>query len=649
MLESATKNIITIGTDQPHPHQDIMGSAHALSLFTSGVHLVCSNAAALPPFSSASSSVSGGVSSSPATAVVGQSRGPDASSPSSSFPRPAPSQSGSPTPAIILAGHTGAGSGSHGGMPSAPCNREFYRQTLAPDSASAVSPDVEAAKALLTLSGSPTVHTPSLPHLTSSSAPPFPDLKLPPSTSLTPILKRSCDDGNNNNSNNVVPSAIPSQFHPYLQQQLMLLSKHSSIGVATAGSSSGVATAGSSSGVATAGSSCSDVATVGGIRSDGSLLFSPSQPFQQFQKKNLGGKYFLMTEEVTRKVLEEHIRKINENNPGLTVALPLHQAGAADLAVNQPAAAPPPAKKAKRATAANQEDNKNNNNNNTENDNNNIMGADIESDTDIINNIPCKVCGANDRRNGFHFGVFTCEGCKSFFGRFKNREQDLVCSKGNYECVILVENRNNCKACRILKQVTVGMNRNHCQYGRRSDAFKQHTAMQERARNNGWALNGWIGKANVEESLATLKRWREEDAVKAAVEAARKAKAAASAAAASAPTTAAAPVTVAAPPPPVADARISAAGPPAGDPAPGISVAPRMDMLIALLKQGVATPANLNLMALQGILQQNIPTDGPSHQPVKVEEEQQDEEEVDNEQPLQIVEDEEALDLSMKK
>ena len=102
----------------------------------------------------------------------------------------------------------------------------------------------------------------------------------------------------------------------------------------------------------------------------------------------------------------------------------------------------------------------------------------------------CKVCG--EPAAGFHFGAFTCEGCKvrrdeateggtkhdlrdllhlhhaltlpfsllqSFFGRtYNNLSQVNECKNGG-QCVINKQNRTSCKACRLRKCLMVGMSK----------------------------------------------------------------------------------------------------------------------------------------------------------------------------------------------
>lgn len=66
----------------------------------------------------------------------------------------------------------------------------------------------------------------------------------------------------------------------------------------------------------------------------------------------------------------------------------------------------------------------------------------------------CTVCG--DKSSGKHYGVFTCEGCKSFFKRSIRRGLTYTCRTFR-NCTIDVYHRNHCQYCRLQKCVTVGM------------------------------------------------------------------------------------------------------------------------------------------------------------------------------------------------
>ncbi|XP_060818853.1 protein embryonic gonad-like isoform X1 [Bombus pascuorum] len=94
----------------------------------------------------------------------------------------------------------------------------------------------------------------------------------------------------------------------------------------------------------------------------------------------------------------------------------------------------------------------------------------------------CKVCG--EPAAGFHFGAFTCEGCKSFFGRTYNNLGSISECKNGGVCVINKKNRTSCKACRLRKCLLVGMSKSGSRYGRRSNWFKIHCLLQEQTNGN---------------------------------------------------------------------------------------------------------------------------------------------------------------------
>ena len=101
---------------------------------------------------------------------------------------------------------------------------------------------------------------------------------------------------------------------------------------------------------------------------------------------------------------------------------------------------------------------------------------------DPMQNQLCRVC--DEPAAGFHFGAFTCEGCKSFFGRTCNNQSVIQECKNNYRCVINKKNRTACKACRLRKCLMVGMSKSGSRYGRRSNWFKIHCLMQQAAGHN---------------------------------------------------------------------------------------------------------------------------------------------------------------------
>ncbi|CEF60680.1 Nuclear hormone receptor HR96 [Strongyloides ratti] len=74
-----------------------------------------------------------------------------------------------------------------------------------------------------------------------------------------------------------------------------------------------------------------------------------------------------------------------------------------------------------------------------------------------VNNVTtksCAVCG--DIAIGTNFGVISCESCKAFFRRNGLRKTTITCPfQGN--CLININSRKNCQACRLKKCINVGM------------------------------------------------------------------------------------------------------------------------------------------------------------------------------------------------
>ncbi|XP_035592785.1 nuclear receptor subfamily 2 group F member 6-like isoform X1 [Oncorhynchus keta] len=91
-------------------------------------------------------------------------------------------------------------------------------------------------------------------------------------------------------------------------------------------------------------------------------------------------------------------------------------------------------------------------------------GSDVEEgDEDKACVVNCVVCG--DKSSGKHYGVFTCEGCKSFFKRSIRRNLNYSC-RSNRECQIDQHHRNQCQYCRLKKCLSVGMRKEAVQRGR---------------------------------------------------------------------------------------------------------------------------------------------------------------------------------------
>ena len=78
----------------------------------------------------------------------------------------------------------------------------------------------------------------------------------------------------------------------------------------------------------------------------------------------------------------------------------------------------------------------------------------LKSPTLSMLNTLCKVCG--DTASGNHFGVLSCEACKSFFRRSVRASARYAC-RGNRNCAIEKHTRNRCQYCRLQKCSSMGM------------------------------------------------------------------------------------------------------------------------------------------------------------------------------------------------
>ncbi|KAL3857128.1 hypothetical protein ACJMK2_011823 [Sinanodonta woodiana] len=76
---------------------------------------------------------------------------------------------------------------------------------------------------------------------------------------------------------------------------------------------------------------------------------------------------------------------------------------------------------------------------------------------------PCRVCLG--KGSGLHYGVNSCESCKSFFRRCLTRKEEYKCSKES-NCPITDRARGNCSGCRFKKCLEVGMSREAACLGR---------------------------------------------------------------------------------------------------------------------------------------------------------------------------------------
>nr|ACF16007.1 estrogen receptor [Branchiostoma floridae] len=88
----------------------------------------------------------------------------------------------------------------------------------------------------------------------------------------------------------------------------------------------------------------------------------------------------------------------------------------------------------------------------------------------------CRVCG--DHASGFHYGVWSCEGCKAFFKRsIQQGQTDYICP-GTNQCTIDRNRRKSCQACRYRKCLMVGMTKDGRRSGERRGPRKKRTHNQ---------------------------------------------------------------------------------------------------------------------------------------------------------------------------
>ena len=67
----------------------------------------------------------------------------------------------------------------------------------------------------------------------------------------------------------------------------------------------------------------------------------------------------------------------------------------------------------------------------------------------------CAVCGDGASEH-LHYGAICCFSCRAFFRRYADREK-CVCVRGDSNCVIDTNRRNDCMHCRLKKCYGIGM------------------------------------------------------------------------------------------------------------------------------------------------------------------------------------------------
>lgn len=67
----------------------------------------------------------------------------------------------------------------------------------------------------------------------------------------------------------------------------------------------------------------------------------------------------------------------------------------------------------------------------------------------------CEVC--SDAASGYHYGVYSCEGCKAFFKRSTQGDTPAYVCPATNSCTIDKQRRKSCQSCRLMKCFAVGM------------------------------------------------------------------------------------------------------------------------------------------------------------------------------------------------
>lgn len=67
----------------------------------------------------------------------------------------------------------------------------------------------------------------------------------------------------------------------------------------------------------------------------------------------------------------------------------------------------------------------------------------------------CAVC--SDMASGYHYGVWSCEGCKAFFKRSTQGVEPVYVCPATNSCTIDKQRRKSCQSCRLRKCFAVGM------------------------------------------------------------------------------------------------------------------------------------------------------------------------------------------------
>ncbi|XP_055982132.1 estrogen receptor [Sorex fumeus] len=105
----------------------------------------------------------------------------------------------------------------------------------------------------------------------------------------------------------------------------------------------------------------------------------------------------------------------------------------------------------------------------------------------------CAVC--NDYASGYHYGVWSCEGCKAFFKRSIQGHNDYMCPATN-QCTIDKNRRKSCQACRLRKCYEVGMMKGGIRKDRRGGRMLKNKRQRDDADETKEGPSGEMRAAN---------------------------------------------------------------------------------------------------------------------------------------------------------
>ncbi|KAM6181209.1 estrogen receptor isoform 2-T2 [Erethizon dorsatum] len=114
----------------------------------------------------------------------------------------------------------------------------------------------------------------------------------------------------------------------------------------------------------------------------------------------------------------------------------------------------------------------------------------------------CAVC--NDYASGYHYGVWSCEGCKAFFKRSIQGHNDYICPATN-QCTIDKNRRKSCQACRLRKCYDVGMIKGIRKDRRGGRLLKYKRQREDDERRNEMGPSGGMRSSNLWPSPLVIK------------------------------------------------------------------------------------------------------------------------------------------------